>query len=295
MTFHIPATSSSTWENWTMLIISIKECSSSNVNLDFSNCEFLYPSHVVSLACAIEVLNKKGTQVNFLCTNPKVSKYLDNIRLFQYWTPNFKRNDYTKTFLDTTLCLWQVDPDMISPYANYALQYYSTHFPGKDLWPFHTSITEILNNVNDHVIQAGNTDFEICYLLTQYYPEEKKLVLSVCDFGPGIPKKIQDFVKSTESEDITEEEGLKKAFERDFSTKSNPRNKGVGLDTLSKLVKSNKGSITVLANSIEWVQQKDGSTVLGIMKTSFPGTKIVVELNTEELKEKEDDHVDVFF
>lgn len=163
------------------------------LEIDLFDISFLEPCNIVSLSLLIEECYNQEAIINFI--PPKkisVDSYLKNIRFYEYWQVGFQGNQFTLVKISTTLCLWKISQSMIDVYANEVKNYYQeNYFQNKDLTGLHVSLTEVFNNIFDH--SESKTDG---YVLTQYYPNKLKIRTSICDFGIGIPNKInQKWVK----------------------------------------------------------------------------------------------------
>ncbi|MBA9076077.1 ATP-binding protein [Rufibacter quisquiliarum] len=253
--------------------------------VDFSKAKFLQPCHLVSLACLIEEYYKAGVQIEFIEAVGDVHKYLCNIKFYHYWTPGFNRNRYTRGEINTALCLWQVDEEMIDTYSTEAKRYYeANYFNDKDLGNLSRPLQEVFNNIYDHAESPVSG-----YVLTQYYPNRDEIKLSVCDFGMGIPTKLNDTWKTEGKERLSDEDTLKAAFEAGVSSKSTPRNKGLGLFYLLSNVKELAGSLTLWSNNalLEY-GNANGESVFRRNNNFFGGTLIDVVLKTDFLPDAEE-------
>jgi len=108
--------------------------------------------------------------------------------------------------------------------------------PEASLYSFKNCVAELFNNIQDH------TQYDIGSIFVQHFPAEKSVTISLSDFGIGIPAKVQEKLpKATDPQAIIE------AVKEGFTTKSNPGNKGIGLDYLLKtVVLGNGGQVTIL-------------------------------------------------
>lgn len=212
--------------------------------VDFTDCRFLEPGYIVTLACLIEEYYQREVPVYITPSRFGVDDYLRNIRFYEYWKSGFDRSSYTSPYTHTTLCLWQVAQEMIDNYAQHARQYFAHNFlPGRNLESLSISLAELFNNICDHSQSPVKG-----YCLTQYYPKEDRLVTAVCDFGVGIPGSINSFWQKQGRDALKDTDALKIALRKRVTTKSTPRNRGFGLDNLSNIVKSLNGNLFFLSN-----------------------------------------------
>lgn len=104
------------------------------------------------------------------------------------------------------------------------------------------------------------------------------MFFAVCDFGIGIPTAINSFRQSRNETIFSDEDALECSLELGYSTRSTPRNRGMGLHNIFELVDSSNGSLWILSNRGSLLKNKDT-----IIKTSLPfnfnGTLIKVTIN----------------
>ncbi len=250
------------------------------LNIDLTHMYFIAPYHVVSLACLIEEYYMKGVIIRFNKVNNQASRYLDNLGFFNYWEDGFDRKKYHPEEVKTSFCLWQLDKEMFHPYVTYAQAYFTKHFfNGLDLQPLNTSLTELFNNVIDHSKSKVSG-----YVFTQYYPNKKEFIISLCDFGSGIPNTIIKYLRKTQDKTVTPLEAFDLAFKRGFSTESTPSNRGLGLDNIASIVRSMKSELLIISNNVCFKQQSDGKIVKQTIQEGFRGTQVVIYLKTDNLK-----------
>ena len=253
--------------------------------VNVSACQFLTPGHLVVLACLVEAYHQKGIAVGLGISNNEVHAYLKNIRFFDYWRPGFDRGRFTRQDLDTTLCLWQVYPEMIDSYAREAQSYFSQQvLPGKNLDVLGLNWAELFNNICDHSKSEVQG-----YCFTQHYPNRQQLVTAVCDFGIGIPTSINQMRRTAGTASLPETAALQEALRRGVTTQSTPRNRGFGLDSLSTSVRALGGELIFMSNFAFLTQNEAGEVRVSKLPYCVPGTLIVVTLNTATLPDVEDE------
>lgn len=147
------------------------------------------------------------------------------------------------------------------------------------------SLQEIFNNINDHSTQNIGSAF------IQHYPQKNRVSIAISDFGVGIPYTIQKIYPY-----YNDAVALEKSVEQGFSTKSTPRNRGAGLDTLIyNVVKNNQGQVYIHSNyGILNCEPADNNIALESKITSvfYPGTLIEVNLRTDTIENIVDDRED---
>jgi anti-sigma regulatory factor (Ser/Thr protein kinase) len=265
---------------------------------DFRRVEFLQPYHLTSLACLIEEYKASGARRIRMKTrkNSIVEKFLRSTSFDRYWDWNFDRDFCLKSGLINVLPIWQFRPERIDPFANVTQNFYTSHcLPGKDLSPLRLTVVEALNNIQDHSMSKVGG-----FIFTQYYEKKKELVISICDFGTGIPTKVNSFLGRTGKEKLADNFALEKALEQGFSTQSTPNNRGYGLDTILSNVEAAEGQIEILSNNAYYwcrVKGKKCDKKSDKIKLNFKGTYLVIRLKTSKflnLEKEEGEEVEIF-
>ncbi len=255
----------------------------SEVVFDFSECFFVEPFHVVLLACLIEEYYLNGVNIIFLPgENLALRQYLTTIHFFEYWDNGFNREDYTQNTKMTNLCLWKLNPPRLTPYVNYAQHYFETNFlQEKSVDPLNITLAELFNNIIDHANSPVTG-----YTTSQFYPILNKMKVAICDFGTGIPFKINTFLQKHNKPVLLPHDALRIAFEKAFSTKSSPQNRGFGLDTLRAIIKMNNGTLRVVSNDAMMIMDNHRIEFFTI-RHNFQGTHFDITLDTSTFDEKE--------
>jgi hypothetical protein len=263
------------------------------LTINFCNCSFLSPFHVVSLGCLIETVKEKfNCTLEFSCIKNKLSKYIEDIMLKEYWDVGFDRNYYMNPKITTNFNLWRISHSMIDNYVHRARSYFeSNYFNHNDLSLLSISLQELFNNIIDHSESPIDG-----FTLTQYYPNIDTIRLSVCDFGMGIPTNVNNYLRSSlqQKEDVKSWDALAQSFDIGFSSKSTPRNRGYGLDTIKSIIYENKGKLYVLSNDGMIIIYNNEITKYRL-NFNFEGTIFDIELNTKNLEDKDDYLYDVTF
>ncbi len=253
--------------------------------VNVSACRFLTPGHLVVLACLVEAYGQRKIAVSLGVSDNEVHDYLKNIRFFDYWKPGFDRGRFTRQDLETTLCLWQIHPEMIYQHAREAQAHFSQQvLPGKNLDVLGLNWAELFNNICDHSRSEVQG-----YCFTQHYPGRQQIVTAVCDFGIGIPTSINQMRRAAGVEPLSETAALQEALRRGVTTRSTPRNRGFGLDSLATSVHALGGELIFMSNFALLSQNPAGEVHTKKLPYCVPGTLIVVTLNTAGLPDVEDE------
>jgi hypothetical protein len=150
---------------------------------------------------------------------------------------------------------------------------------------------EIYNNAFEH----SGTPIGV-FSCGQHFEAKNELILSVVDFGRGIPAIVRKFLseKVPRAEELKDTSCLNWAFQRGNSTCAGDVARGLGLDLLKELVVLNQGKLEVYSNKAYAIIDKDGERYENF-DASFGGTMIHITLQCDEKLYKFKDESDPIF
>ncbi|MFH1980345.1 MAG: ATP-binding protein [Pseudomonadota bacterium] len=142
---------------------------------------------------------------------------------------------------------------------------------------------EIYNNAFEH----SSSEIGV-FTCGQHFPgrygNEETLVLSVVDFGQGIPAKIRGFFRQHADEELvaklTGSSCLRWAFQAGNTTKVGEPG-GSGLDLLKEFVRLNQGKLEIYSNDGYAIVDKDGERFEN-RDLAFEGTVVHITLRCDE-------------
>lgn len=275
---------------WTQFInknrVHVIETKPEILVVDFGEATFMNAWHAVSLACLIEEYFIGGVKIEFQYTgvSEAIRSYLEKMSFFKHWEAGIDRNDFSKSLRERMIHIWKVDCSRIQPYIDYVREYYQGNFlVEQDLSPISIVMAEIFNNIQDH------SESEVSgYCLIQYAPNKHELQISICDFGVGIPHKINAYRKSMGEKTIRHEKALMESVVKGYSTKSTPQNRGLGLDLVLSNVKATNSSLIIVANkAILKVEMGNNEILHERMEKPFSGTHIHIKMDTTNFEKIE--------
>lgn len=262
----------------------------SEVQIDMRRIEFTEPSGMVSLSNIIKWAEKnKKIEVTFIVDtetenvkNREVMNYLSDCGFFK----NFGQEDIFKkpSLRITTLTLKQVETSKINQWQQSDLMIWLQHQTGRrnDFSSICVAIDEIFNNISDHSTE------KIGCIFGQHYPKKNEIIISVSDFGVGIPTTIREKFNGNLSDDKL----IEYALQEGVSSQSVPQNRGAGLSNImNTLTKNEVSRVTILSNcgmieifNNEIVKSKSFSE-------SYPGTffELVIDVSNEHLYDLEEE------
>lgn len=256
-------------------------CNFKNVCFDFTGCHFLRPNAVAFLGGLARLIEYKGGWVKFSWDTLRNSAVMTNL-CQNGFAGNF---DHLSSGWDGNSIPYRENKTLN---MNEIMDYLTYNWIGKG-W-LHVSarlrdaiagrMWEIYNNAFEH----SGTGIGV-YSCGQYYRRQNDLVLSVADFGKGIPFNVRAFLSQhVDTNLVSKISGaacLKWAFQRGNSTCLGGVARGLGLDLLKEFVRVNQGKLEVYSNDGYAIADKDGERYENC-NTSFEGTVVHITLRCDE-------------
>ncbi len=267
--------------------IDLRKYPSKFITIDFSKCRFLKPYHIAPLACLIHEYQSKGYNIKIGEIPDKIKTYLSTF-YFEQFCNNSYDNNFPEPLDYKTLPLWKINQTGINIYPIKAQEYFEkNHFDGMSLFALSLLLAELMNNVFDHSKSKIPG-----FTFTQYNSTKKQIITCVCDFGIGIPKQVNQYLKETGNPRLDNISALIKSFELNFSTKSKPHNRGFGWDNIFSNVTFLKSKMLIISNNALYWLLENNEVKTALLKNYFPGTCVIIYLNTDYLPEKEEEIAD---
>jgi len=255
------------------------------VKFDFARCRFLKPYHIAPISCLAYEYIEKGYKVKIVNLDQRLSKYLTDIKFLDFCEGKIT-NGFPKSLDVRALPLWRIDPEEVNTYPNRAQVYFEqNHFDGQSLFSLGNALSELMNNMLDHSSSKipGVT-------FTHFDRDKSELITCICDFGLGIPRKVNSFLRHNGDISLKPVEALEKALEKGFSTKTKPHNKGLGWDNIFSQVKTLNGKMLIVSNdALYWLLDDDHGVKTVQLKQNFPGTSVIIWFDTSRFPAIEED------
>jgi len=250
-----------------------------NVLFDFSQCDFMRPNSVAFLGGLARWIQFQGGAAEFdwktlHSSGPVIKNLCQNgfAKAFNYSLPGWDGNSIP----------YREDKRLE---MNSIMDYLTYSWIGKG-W-VHVSdrlrdaiagrMWEIYNNAFEH----SGTNIGV-FSCGQYFPNINELILTVIDFGQGIPSKIRRFAKKDpRAEALPASACLKWAFQRGTTTCIAGVARGLGLDLLKEFIRLNQGKLEVYSNEGYALIDKNGERYEN-RNISFEGTVIHITLCCDE-------------
>ncbi len=143
-------------------------------------------------------------------------------------------------------------------------------------------IFEIFMNAYGHGVSIQNIGKLGVYSCGQYDKKEKKLNISVLDFGPGIVENVKRFNSSITDSHRAMEWALAKGNTTATDSQGANIPRGLGFDLLHEFIALNDGEMRVYSNDVQ-VLIKDKEKVKIIKsKSYFNGTLVSIKINCDD-------------
>lgn len=258
------------------------------VHFDFSNLGFIRPAGIVFLTNMIHWLEAEGCRVSL--NKPQVRTqacaYLDDSKFFEehLGVPIWEDSRVRSTTLPVQLIRHErihqwLRGDLIPWLAG------SLNVSSAALSDLQVCISELFNNIKEH------TRHDIGSIFVQHYPNEKRVIIVLADFGVGIPETVRRVEPSLE-----DAEAIIKATQEGFSSHSIATNQGYGLDILLKtVVERNQGWVTIYSRQGIVRFAMNGTKMEHSSKSGVgfcPGTTVEINLRTDTIVDTQEDEED---
>ncbi len=260
------------------------------IEVDFSGIIHIKPPSVAFLSNMTHWFRSMGSEVSFLgldLSNEAI-KYLDDSLFFELHQG--QKLSPASSCRQTTIPVRQLARRDSHGWLEYTFLPWLIEKSGltkNSLAEVKSSLQELINNISDH------TEFEEGCIFGQWYPKTNKILITVADFGVGIPSNIR-----TVSPDLSDSDSLVKAAEDGFSSKSLPTNRGAGLYLLLlNIVQRFDGVVTIRSGLgfAKFVNQSGSIYVIQNEKCGYcVGTTIDIVLQTDKIPYEDDNEEEDF-
>lgn len=258
----------------------------SELKFDFSNLTFIKPSGITTLGNLFEWLVKYETQTTILLPNEFGGqwcpiKYLDDSEFFFRFTG--RKLLETSRVRPTTIPLQRVTYENSHQWLQVTFTPWLAQRLGvkiATLGNIEMCLGEIFNNIIDHSTE------NIGCIFAQHFPNINRVVISIADFGIGIPENIRRI-----NSELDDAQALELAIEEGVTSQTSPRNMGAGLHTLiQNVVRNTEGSVNIhsgfgILNSINGNDSIEITSDL--VDGYYPGTFLEVNIDTNAVLEED--------
>jgi anti-sigma regulatory factor (Ser/Thr protein kinase) len=257
----------------------------STLVFDFRKLEFIEPEGYVVLANLIEWIVLNNSEYRFICPPTGQSRavsYLDDSRFFSEYLG--EPLDNSSNSRSTTIPLQRVAyqesygwvENKFVPWLSNRLNMTEASFSS-----IKACLVEIFNNIDDH---AGS-DVEVGCFFAQHYPNKDRVQVAVSDFGKGIPSNV----RKVEQTQLGDGQAIMRATENGFTSKSQPANRGAGLNTLlCEVIDNNGGELHIYSDrgAVSCIGDRSQGARRTPKETTgvYPGTLISISFRTDTIE-----------
>lgn len=262
----------------------------SELLIDMTKVEFIDPAGMISLSNIIQWSQKiKEVDLTFIVDintlnkkNRQAMEYLSDCGFFaNFGEPAIFKHPQLRS---TTLALKEVETHQAYQWKQLELMSWlrkQTHRQN-EFSSIGVAIDEIFNNISDHSKE------NIGCIFGQFYPKTNQIVISISDFGVGIPQTIRQKFGL----ELTDDELIEYALTEGVSSQSVPQNRGAGLSNIMKtLTRDSIARVTIISNC-GMIELSDNQVVeRKLFQESYPGTffELVIDVANEKLYDSEEE------
>ena len=252
-----------------------------DIRFDFSGCDFLRPNAVAFIGGLARLIESRMGTVVFdwdtLWNNAVMTNLCQNGFAGTFGYPSSGWDGNSIPYREDH----SLDMNGIMDYLTYNwIGKGWVHVSDKLRDAIAGKMWEIYNNAFEH---SGTTIG--VFSCGQHFWRQNDLILTVVDFGHGIPATVRTFLRKFVDESLvarlTGAACLKWAFERGNSTCTGGVARGLGLDLLKEFVRVNQGRLEVYSNEGYALIDKEGERFTN-RTTSFEGTVFHITLRCDE-------------
>jgi len=245
--------------------------------IDMSHITWFEGHICACLGGLLKYYNYKG-----LCIYTNLNKIAPKVRSF------LSKNGFLSLFgqnrtvdiHDTTIEFKGHNIKKSDDFNDYITKYFSQNSRGlPDMTPillkyFRRSLYEIYLNAVEH----AETQLDV-FSCGQFFPKKKQLDFCLTDFGIGIKENIIKKINLT----LEPEKAIHWAMQAHNTTRKGKKPGGLGLKLLKEFIIHNEGMIVIVSDAGYW-ELKNGQVTMKHFDSSFPGTVVLIEINTADTK-----------
>lgn len=272
-------------------LVKATEAGNRYIVMDFSQLVFCDPVGVAALANYIAYFQSAGVEFKFRNHDVRsdANKYLDDAGFFEEFLGNRAFED--SGLRNTTIPFKCFDKNNYIGYLYERLAPWiaqEVNLSSDTMESIRACLEEVFHNIEFHSKAAKG------FTIAQHYPKKSVIKIAITDFGIGIPTQVRSLLP-----ELNDPDAIVKACEEGFTTKSNVKNRGVGLALLVKYVVARNGGTVDIRSGLGVVKiaKNAKGAHLNAMKSDwpYPGTMVNVTLRTDTLEELDSEVVPEVF
>jgi hypothetical protein len=248
----------------------------SRVIFDLKKLYFAEPDGVTIFCNLIEWLKKRGSEVHFSLPAQlsDAIRYLDDCGFFSIYMGR-RINPFGRCRA-TTVPIQRIECPKAHGWIDLEIGPWLAANSGlskSSLGELLGSILELMHNIRDH------SQEQLGCAHVQWYPNERRIRMSISDFGVGIPYEMRRAFPG-----VDDAEAIEKATVEGVSSKLGTRNRGAGLAYLiDNIVGNNKGWVGIHSGFGRLSCSNKNGTIEKVRSGSteaYPGTLVSIDVTT---------------
>ncbi|WP_152226418.1 ATP-binding protein [Pseudomonas sp. SCB32] len=242
-TISIPRLNDDLWDYWQLRSIWQAVANAPRdheIHFDFLKCDFLRPNAVVILGGMARILQSGGRRVCFLSNTMRAGVQA-----------NLVQNGFAHA-MGASIAPWRGNAipyqEFAAPDKERIVSSLREHWLGRG-W---ISVSELLADaILGQIWELFSNAFEhsrstvgvIC--CGQHFPNRRELLLSIADFGVGIPANVGAYLGG---QPCAGDVAMRHAFSRGFTTTNGSVPRGMGLDLVKEFVQKANGCLEIFSH-----------------------------------------------
>ena len=251
---------------------SIKNSSDCNIEISFLKTSWFEANLAAVLGAIIELLKNEGKSLSIIeVNNPNTKDVLKrNGFLVDYGEePLFHRQQ-------TVISYKKFNPNADNEFINYI----KNELLAKPDFPKHSVLLGKKINENIFELYENARTHGRCkqiHTCGQYYPNKKRLDITIVDMGRTIKYNVNKYLKN----DLSGSSAIEWALEYGNTTKTGNISGGLGLSIIMEFIKLNRGKIQIVSSDGYW-EYRRGDIEINLFSNAFPGTIANIEFNLDD-------------
>ncbi|PJF36059.1 MAG: ATP-binding protein [Candidatus Thermofonsia Clade 1 bacterium] len=247
-----------------------RETEAQEIELDFTDCVFFRQNGVAFVLGLARLAQSKGMQLSV--KQPKKQEVWLNLEKNGFAAAlGLPHSSLSSTAVPVREDRSKNEPEFIEYLKNYWLRDERVRLSDALKGVIISTVLEAYVNVFDHARSPIGA-----FTCGQFYPHLNEIVLTLVDFGIGIPATVR---ARRGQPDLSAREAMSWVFQDGNTTQAGPR--GNGLKILKEFVKLNQGSLDIYSEDCHGCIDKNGEN-FQTRRANFTGTIVQIRLKSDQ-------------
>lgn len=252
----------------------IKNSSDNDIEISFLKTTWFEANLAAVLGAIIELLENEGKSISIIeVNNPNTKDILKrNGFLVDYGEESISQRQ------QTIISYKKFNPNADNEFINYI----KNELLSKPDFPKHSILFGKKINENIFELYENARTHGRCqkiHTCGQYYPNKKRLDITIVDMGQTIKNNVNEYLKT----DMSSSSAIQWALKYGNTTKTGNISGGLGLSIIMEFIKLNQGKIQIISSDGFW-EYRRGETQTSLLSNYFPGTIANIEFNLDDKK-----------